>query len=91
MIFYEVVFVIAVVVYLCCCCWFISAVFSWKRPDRRCWVARYFCTQRVTQPLSRVDTDLEVKSSMQEAKQWSTRLEKTYVVSMMYVPVHVGG
>lgn len=66
------------------CCWFISAVFSWNRSDSRCCVARYFCTHRVTQPLSRDDTDLDVKSSMHDAKQWSTRPEKTPINSLTW-------
>ena len=37
-------------------------------------MAMDFWTQRVTQPDSRDDSDLEVKSSMQDMKQWSTRL-----------------
>lgn len=37
-----------------------------------------FCTQRATQPFSRDETDLDVKSSMQDMKQLSTRLPKSY-------------
>lgn len=37
-----------------------------------------FCTQRATQPFSRDETALDVKSSMQDMKQLSTRLPKSY-------------
>jgi hypothetical protein len=41
-------------------------------------VAIVFCTQRATQPFSRDETALDVKSSMQDMKQLSTRLPKSY-------------
>lgn len=56
----------------------ISALCSWKRSARRAWVAMVFCTQRATQPFSRDETALDVKSSMQDMKQLSTRLPKSY-------------
>jgi hypothetical protein len=39
-----------------------------------------FCTHLVTQPVSRWISDLVVKSSMQESKQWETRLENIYEI-----------
>lgn len=62
----------------CCCCWVIWALCSWKRSLRRCESAICFCTHRVTQPDSRPLRDLEVKSSTQDMKQWSTRLLNSY-------------
>lgn len=56
----------------------ISALCSWKRSARRAWVAIVFCTQRATQPFSRDETALDVKSSTQDMKQLSTRLPKSY-------------
>lgn len=56
----------------------ISALCSWKRSARRAWVAMVFCTQRATQPFSRDETALDVKSSTQDMKQLSTRLPKSY-------------
>lgn len=54
-----------------------EALCSAKRSLRRWDWAMDFCTQRVTQPVSRVVSDFEVKSSMHEVKQWSTRLLKS--------------
>lgn len=54
-----------------------SALCSWKRSERRWPLAMNFWTQRVTQPFSRSDTALEVKSLTQEEKQLSTRLPKS--------------
>ena len=65
-----------------CICAVICALFSWNRSLRRCWENICFWTQRVMQPLSREDRDFEVKSSMQEAKQWSTTLPKIYKIWM---------
>lgn len=56
----------------------ISALCSWKRSARRAWVAMVLATQRATQPFSRDETALDVKSSMQDMKQLSTRLPKSY-------------
>lgn len=55
----------------------ISALCSWKRSASLVFMAMVFCTQRETQPLSRVETALDVKSSTQDMKQWSTRLPKS--------------
>lgn len=62
-------------------CWFASwaeswALCSWKRSLTRCWVAIHLVTQRLMQPLSRVEMALEVKSSTQDTKQCSTRPPK---------------
>lgn len=59
------------------CCAPSWALCSAKRSLRRCDWAICFCTQRVMQPVSRVERDLEVKSSMQDTKQWSTRFPKS--------------
>ncbi len=60
------------------CCWpawaLSWALCSWKRSLRRFETAMDFCTQRAMQPLSRDDSALELKSSMHDVKQWSTRL-----------------
>lgn len=50
---------------------------SWKRSLRRCWENICFWMQRVIQPVSREERDFEVKSSMHEVKQWSTRFPKS--------------
>lgn len=55
----------------------ISALCSWNRSARRACVAIVFATQRATQPFSRDETALDVKSSMQDMKQLSTRLPKS--------------
>ncbi len=57
-------------------CWLIWAVCSWNRSLSRFDMAMDFCTHRVMQPLSLGDRDLEVKSLIQDVKQWSTRLPK---------------
>jgi hypothetical protein len=44
----------------------------------RCWVAIHLSTQRLRQPLSREEMAFDVKSSMQELKQFSVRLPKAY-------------
>ncbi len=59
-------------------CALIWALCSWNRSLSRLDMAMDFCTQRVMQPVSRDERDLEVKSSMQDTKQWSTRLPKSY-------------
>lgn len=66
------------VVYLFCICCESCWLCSWKRSLTRCWVAIHLRTQRLTQPLSFDETDLEVKSSTQEVKQCSTRPPKAY-------------
>lgn len=50
-----------------------------------------FCTQRATQPFSRDETDLDVKSSMQDMKQLSTRLPKSYTGECQSVSHLPGG
>lgn len=52
----------------------ISALSSWKRSPTRCCEDICFWTQRARQPDSRLERDLEVKSSTHELKQVSTRL-----------------
>lgn len=60
--------------------WAVSwALCSWKRSLMRCWEAIHFWTQRLMQPLSRVEMALEVKSSTQDMKQCSTRPPKAYL------------
>lgn len=61
--------------YFCICC-VIWALCSWKRSLTRCCVAIHLRTQRLRQPVSLEERDLEVKSSMQEVKQCSTRPPK---------------
>lgn len=54
-------------------------------------MAMVFCTQRATQPFSRDETDLDVKSSMQDMKQLSTRLPKSYTEGRAGVSQMSGG
>jgi len=64
---------------ICACC-------SAKRCPIRSLPAMNFCTQRLTQPVSRAIRDLVVKSSMQASKQRSTRPENICARYVRMVP-----
>lgn len=71
----------------CCICWASCVLCSWKRSLTRCCEATHFWTQRLMQPFSRDETALEVKSSTQEVKQWSTRPPKACVYANKWLAV----